>query len=239
MRRLAVGPVRRRCVAQRDRRRAARVRRRAEVLEPADTLGSLRLDALFAAILLVFAVVGALIASRQPRNPIGWLFLVAGAARAAASSCAFGYAHYALDADPGSLPARRLGRVVSNWTEPAARRRSSSLLLLLFPDGRLPSPRWRLAALAVRRRHAARYVLAYGARRPGRSTSLPARRQPARASSGARRGSARSSTEPGPRDRDDPRRGGVARRALPALARASSASSSSGSPTPPACWRRS
>ena len=49
---------------------------------PVNTLGSPEFDALFSVVYLAFPVVGALIASRQPRNAIGWLFLVAGLGRA-------------------------------------------------------------------------------------------------------------------------------------------------------------
>ena len=48
---------------------------------PVNTLGSPEFDALFSVVYLAFPVVGALIASRQPRNAIGWLFLVAGLGR--------------------------------------------------------------------------------------------------------------------------------------------------------------
>ena len=86
--------------------------------------------------------VGALVASRRPTNPIGWLF-VAGALGLALDFFTSGYANYALFVKPGSLPGGAWMAWVSVWVEnlfialPA-------LLLLLFPDGRLPSRRWRL-----------------------------------------------------------------------------------------------
>lgn len=100
---------------------------------------------------VAFLIVGALIVSRRPRNPIGWIYLVA------LTLISFGgsgnvsdqYAYYALATRPGSLPATEwvvwAGRVV---LIPAF----STLIffsLLLFPDGRLPSSRWRPVAIAA------------------------------------------------------------------------------------------
>ena len=58
---------------------------------------------LFALIAAPFAVVGALVASRRPRNPIGWLFLTFAVVAAFAAS-ADRYASYTLVEHPGSLP---------------------------------------------------------------------------------------------------------------------------------------
>jgi hypothetical protein len=93
---------------------------------------------------LAFATVGALIASRRPANRIGWLFLVAGVAWAAAAPSA-GYGRYGLFTHPGSLPAGELAVWLSGRLGDLAAG-MTVLLLLIFPDGRLPSPRWRPAA---------------------------------------------------------------------------------------------
>jgi signal transduction histidine kinase len=86
-------------------------------------------------------VLGVVILNKRPRNAIGWVFIVAGAALALVT---FGqvYALHALRADPGSLPAGRVLAWVSNilWPIPLA---ALILLFLLFPTGHLPSPRWR------------------------------------------------------------------------------------------------
>ena len=86
-------------------------------------------------------VLGVVIVNKRPRNAIGWVFIVAGAAIALVT---FGqvYALHALRADPGSLPAGRVLAWVSNvlWPIPLA---ALILLFLLFPTGHLPSPRWR------------------------------------------------------------------------------------------------
>ena len=110
-----------------------------EVLERADN--SFVLSALFAGILLVFGLVGALVASRLPHNPIGWLFIVL-ALLEGVYELAFGYTHYTLHADPGSLPGAEWVAWVSNWTGPLSPVFIVAALLL-FPDGRPPTPRWR------------------------------------------------------------------------------------------------
>jgi signal transduction histidine kinase len=90
------------------------------------------------------AAVGALIATRRPRNPIGWI-LVLGALSLAAVLAAQPYGLVALDAHPGSLPGGSWAALVaSQWpfffAWPLA-------VGFVFPDGRLPSRRWRPYAL--------------------------------------------------------------------------------------------
>jgi hypothetical protein len=91
--------------------------------------------------ILAFAGVGALVATRRPRNPIGWLFCgisFTGELQAAA----LGYVRYALFAAPGSPPAViPIAWLVNSWVVLFG---LIPLLLVLFPDGRLLSPRWRL-----------------------------------------------------------------------------------------------
>src|SRR5215216_2702788 len=88
------------------------------------------------------ALVGAVVASRQPRNPVGWFFVVS-ATCWAVNEATGRYAVYGLVIEPGSVPLARLMAWPSTWMwEPAA------LLIILFlplyfPDGRLLSPRWR------------------------------------------------------------------------------------------------
>jgi hypothetical protein len=98
-----------------------------------------------AAIAIVFAGVGALIATRQPDNAIGWLFLGAGVA-AGIAGLASSYADYWVDDRPG--PAL-LGETAAwygslSWIPWILV--PSTFLLLLFPDGRVLSRRWRLVA---------------------------------------------------------------------------------------------
>ncbi|MDQ3375339.1 MAG: hypothetical protein M3533_00370, partial [Actinomycetota bacterium] len=96
---------------------------------------------LFALIAGPFAVVGVLVASRRTRNPIGWLFLVF-AVVAAIAAFADRYASYALVEHPGSLPG---GEWVA-WLSSGIWHPAFGFFVfsfLLFPDGRLPSTRWR------------------------------------------------------------------------------------------------
>ena len=107
-----------------------------EVLERADN--SFALSALFAAILLVFGLVGALVASRLPANPIGWLFLTL-ALIEGVFEFAFGYTHLGLQE---GLPGITWTAWVADWTSPLSPPFLIAVLLL-FPDGRPPTPRWR------------------------------------------------------------------------------------------------
>ena len=99
-------------------------------------------------LIVIDVTVGAVVSSRRPENPIGWLLLLSGLA---ISINHFGaqYAIYALLAQPGSLPAGEALAWIASWLLPIY----SGLqvfYLLLFPTGRLPSRRWRpLAWLTV------------------------------------------------------------------------------------------
>jgi two-component system NarL family sensor kinase len=86
-------------------------------------------------------IIGALVASRRPRNMLGWLFLVAGLGLGIGT---FGqaYATYSLLISPGSLPAPLAFAWVSNWSW-ALGLGLLPFLLLLFPSGELHSRRWR------------------------------------------------------------------------------------------------
>src|SRR5829696_9356743 len=87
------------------------------------------------------ATVGAVLASRRPRHPVGWL-LLGFALSLTASGVITSYLIYGLLARPGALPAAHLVVRYYPATGPAALA-LLSLVLLLTPTGSLPSPRWR------------------------------------------------------------------------------------------------
>jgi hypothetical protein len=95
---------------------------------------------------LAFATVGALVASRRPANPIGWLLSSMGFtfALALASSA---YATRALVARPGSLPGPEYAVWAQDWAFGAALA-PVIVVVLLFPNGRPLTPRWRWAVRA-------------------------------------------------------------------------------------------
>src|SRR5215217_8492027 len=88
-----------------------------------------------------FSTVGAIVASRRPENPVGWLLCLYGFAQTIDHFSAQ-YAIYALLAQPNSLPAGEAMAWVSSWLLPIIIG-FSVLFILLFPTGRLPSRRWR------------------------------------------------------------------------------------------------
>ena len=95
-----------------------------------------------------FSIIGAIIASRLPANPLGWLFCAA-AFIAAVVHLSAEYAIYALLAQPNALPAGEALAWLTSWLW-ILFIGCIALSLLLFPDGRLPSSRWRsLAWLSV------------------------------------------------------------------------------------------
>jgi hypothetical protein len=88
-----------------------------------------------------YSTVGAVAASHRPRNPVGWVLCSIGLSWGVAHF-ASEYATYALLAVPGSLPAADVAAWVYSWVWVPALG-FIVFLPLLFPSGRLPSPRWR------------------------------------------------------------------------------------------------
>jgi signal transduction histidine kinase len=94
-----------------------------------------------------YATVGAIVASRFPRNPVGWLFMLVGMAFLL-SGFASEYVTYTFETSPGSLPFDRAAALVAD-TSLFFAVVPIPLLFLLFPTGMLPSQRWRPVAWAV------------------------------------------------------------------------------------------
>jgi hypothetical protein len=86
-----------------------------------------------------YAVVGALVASREPRNAVGWLMLTIALAFAF-TSFTDSYIHRS-----GHHPGEAWAAWVSAWGWNVWLYVASGILPFLFPDGRLLSPRWRYA----------------------------------------------------------------------------------------------
>jgi len=107
-------------------------------------LGTWQVTAGYAAAGLVVPVLGALISSRRPENPIGWILCAIGLA-VGVEYAAEGYAVYVLLGDRGA----EQGGIWAAWVADWAWTLGTGLLpfvFLLFPNGRLPSRRWRPVA---------------------------------------------------------------------------------------------
>jgi len=92
-------------------------------------------------------VVGWLIASRRPQNPIGWIYLgcwLGGGALALANT----YGRWATVTRPGA-PVGETAVWLMNWAFVPVIGTLVTYPLLLFPDGHLPTPRWRKVAWAT------------------------------------------------------------------------------------------
>jgi hypothetical protein len=101
------------------------------------TTGGLLASGLF----LVFPLVGALIASRRPKNPIGWLCLADGLLWMTTNMLDY-YSVYGM-AKPGSLPFPLGAAAINNWLWVPSVGLLATYVFLLFPNGRLTSRRWR------------------------------------------------------------------------------------------------
>ncbi|HEX6151337.1 hypothetical protein [Nocardioides sp.] len=103
----------------------------------------------FVIVVLVFPLVGLGVLVRQPRNRIGWLLQAVGLSWSL-PSLVDTYAHYGLVIAPGSVPGATVAAAVNEGTWTWGIITMGVFLILLFPDGHLLSPRWRIVAwLAV------------------------------------------------------------------------------------------
>src|SRR5262249_47564277 len=110
------------------------------VLAATGRLSGLELHTLFGPLAtLTFALVGALVTTRQPRHPVGWI----------CSACGvlgglnwLGAGYGAAGTLGVALPGAALMYWLELWVWVPVPFLPLSFLLLLFPDGHLPSPRW-------------------------------------------------------------------------------------------------
>ncbi len=98
-------------------------------------------DVTFIVSFVAFVPMGALIASRRPENPIGWIACGIGLFNVA-SAAGYEYAVRALLVDPETLPGGPLVSWLSAWTW-APGLALVAFLMLLFPTGSPPTRRWR------------------------------------------------------------------------------------------------
>ena len=91
--------------------------------------------------IVITATVGAIVASRRPENPVGWLLCLNGLTTSI-SHFSSQYAIYALLAQPDLLPAGEAFAWIDTWILPILIA-LDVFTFLLFPTGRLPSRRWR------------------------------------------------------------------------------------------------
>jgi hypothetical protein len=89
---------------------------------------------------LAFGGVGVVVARRQPRNAVGWI-LLGFAVALAALNCAGAYADLVYRFGQGTLPLGPVAVLLGLLWAPAIV--LIPLAVLLFPDGTLPSSRWR------------------------------------------------------------------------------------------------
>ncbi len=105
----------------------------APATQPSSTGGTLG-DLLLWLPFLAFPIVGALIASRRPENPIGWICLAAGL---------FWMLIFLWGSISSSVSAPVMIDALTQWLWVPPVGLLGIYLILLFPDGKLPSRRWR------------------------------------------------------------------------------------------------
>jgi hypothetical protein len=104
------------------------------------------IDVLFSLGFVGYAVVGAMIATRQPRNPVGWLFCAFGLLYPAVGAL-WSYAMYGVYATDDGLPGQEAAAWLFAWSGEAVFF-LVVFLLLVFPDGRFLTRRWRGVGIA-------------------------------------------------------------------------------------------
>jgi len=97
---------------------------------------------------LAYAVMGGVLMARRPGHPMGPLLCLIGLADAI-SVMPYAYVRYGLVRSPGSLPFSTAMLWVNTWAYVPGTALGGMVLLLVFPEGKLVSPRWRPALWAA------------------------------------------------------------------------------------------
>jgi two-component system, NarL family, sensor kinase len=95
---------------------------------------------------VAYSLMGVLVTARQPRNPIGWIFSAVGVF---AGLTLFSSYYKEIGLLDSGLPGIDIARWLSLWSWMPTTMLPMSFMLLLFPDGHLPSRRWRPIAWAA------------------------------------------------------------------------------------------
>jgi hypothetical protein len=102
----------------------------------------------FLGIYVMLATVGGVVALRRPRHLMGWVFLVS-AWLLAVSELAHGYAHHAMATGNGATASAQWSALVSVVLFLPPFVAMLMYLPLIFPDGRLLGPRWRIVVVLL------------------------------------------------------------------------------------------
>jgi hypothetical protein len=97
---------------------------------------------------VAYAAMGSVLLARRPGHPVGPLLCLIGLAIGLAGFT-FAYSRYTVVHAPGSLPFSTVALWAVNWDSAPAIGLVGLILPLVFPDGRLLSPRWRPALWAA------------------------------------------------------------------------------------------
>jgi len=93
-------------------------------------------------LILACCATGVMIVARQPSNAVGWVFAALGMC-GLLSGASEQYSLYTLLTEPGALPGGSVAAWLASWIEGVVLVGLLIPLFLLFPDGKLPSARWR------------------------------------------------------------------------------------------------
>jgi len=102
---------------------------------------------LFMIVVGIWPVIGGLIITRHPHHPVGWL-LFASFPLAAIDLFVISYTSFATSSATVSLPIPGIMLIWLKWSAQSFVNVSFTLLNLLFPTGKLLTPRWRMVAWA-------------------------------------------------------------------------------------------